>query len=152
MSSAPVWTANWPATWSRKVWRASNRWLQTRRRLMAHNAVEKFTIAVPDQVLADLRERLARTRLPGEVRDSGWTYGTNLAYLKELIEYWRSRYDWRKHERDLNAFSHYKVTINDCPIHFIHQPGAGSNPTPLLLLHGWPGSIAEFQQIIPMLT
>jgi pimeloyl-ACP methyl ester carboxylesterase len=119
---------------------------------MAHGAVENFTIAVPDEVLTDLRERLARTRLPGEVRDSGWTYGTNLAYLKELIEYWRTRYDWRKHERELNALRHYKVTINDCPIHFIHQPGAGPNPTPLLLLHGWPGSIAEFQQIIPMLT
>jgi pimeloyl-ACP methyl ester carboxylesterase len=119
---------------------------------MAHGPVEKFTIAVPDEVLADLRERLARTRLPGEVRDSGWGYGTNLAYLKELIEYWRTRYDWRKHERDLNAFSHHKVRINDCAIHFIHQPGAGPNPTPLLLLHGWPGSIAEFQQIIPMLT
>jgi len=60
---------------------------------MAHGAAEKFTIAVPDAVLTDLRERLARTRLPGEVRDSGWTYGTNLAYLKELIEYWRTRYD-----------------------------------------------------------
>jgi len=119
---------------------------------MAHGAVEKFTIAVPDEVLADLRERLARTRLPGEVRDSGWDYGTNLGYLKELIDYWRTKYDWRKHERELNALRHFKVTINGCPIHFIHQPGVGPNPKPLLLLHGWPGSIAEFQQIIPMLT
>ena len=119
---------------------------------MAHGAAEKFTIAVPDDVLIDLRERLARTRLPGEVANSGWEYGTNLGYLKELIEYWRTRYDWRKHERDLNTFNHFKVPINGCKIHFIYQPGIGPNPTPLLLLHGWPGSIAEFQQIIPMLT
>src|SRR5579885_2752099 len=119
---------------------------------MADGAVEKFVLAVPDDLLADLRERLAHTRLPGEVRDSGWRYGTNLAYLKELIEYWRTRYDWRKHERELNAFAHFKVTIDGCNIHFIHQPGAGPNPAPLLLLHGWPGSIAEFQQIIPILT
>ncbi len=119
---------------------------------MAHGAAEKFTIAVPNDVLIDLRERLVRTRWPGEVVNSGWEYGTNLSYLKELIEYWRTRYDWRKHERELNAFSHFKVPINGCAIHFIHQPGIGPNPTPLLLLHGWPGSIAEFQQIIPMLT
>src|SRR5260370_12435400 len=119
---------------------------------MAHGAAQKFTIAVADAVLTDLRERLARTRLPGEVRDSGWDYGTNLAYLKELIEYWRTKYDWRKHERELNAFDHFKVTINGCNIHFIHQPGVGPNAKPLLLLHGWPGSFAEFPQIIPMLT
>jgi microsomal epoxide hydrolase len=120
--------------------------------MMAHGAVERFTIAIPDDVIADLRERLGRTRLPGEVRDSGWQYGASLAYLKELIEYWRMRYDWRKHERDLNTMAHNKVPIDSCPIHFIHQPGVGPNPIPLLLLHGWPGSIAEFQQIIPMLT
>jgi pimeloyl-ACP methyl ester carboxylesterase len=91
-------------------------------------------------------------RLPGEVANSGWTYGTNLAYLKELIEYWRTRYDWRAHERELNRFAHFKVDIDGCGVHFIHQPGKGANPKPLLLLHGWPGSVSEFQQIIPILT
>jgi pimeloyl-ACP methyl ester carboxylesterase len=119
---------------------------------MAHGKPEKFTIAVPDEVLADLRERLARTRLPGEVANSGWKYGTNLAYLKELIDYWRTRYDWRAHEREMNRFAHFKVDIDGVGIHYIHEPGRAPNPKPLLLLHGWPGSVYEFQQIIPMLT
>ncbi len=119
---------------------------------MAHGAPEKFTIAVPDEVLADLRERLARTRFPGEVANSGWTYGANLAYLKELIEYWRTRYDWRAQERELNRFAHYKAEAGGARLHYIHEPGKGPNPKPLLLLHGWPGSVYEFMQMIPMLT
>jgi len=119
---------------------------------MAQGKAEKFTIAVPDEVLTDLRERLARTRLPGEVANSGWTYGTNLAYLKELLEYWRTRYDWRAHEREMNRFSHFMADAGGCAVHFIHEPGRGPNPKPLLLLHGWPGTVYEFQQIIPMLT
>jgi pimeloyl-ACP methyl ester carboxylesterase len=113
---------------------------------------EKFTIAVPDEVLADLRERLSRTRLPGEVTNSGWTYGTNLAYLKELIGYWRTRYDWRAHEREINRFAQFKVDIGGVRVHYIHEQGKGPNPKPLLLLHGWPGSVYEFMRIIPMLT
>ncbi len=114
--------------------------------------VEPFRIAVPDAVLADLHERLARTRLPDEIPDSGWDYGTNLAYLNELIEYWRTRYDWRTHERELNRFAHFRAAVDDLKIHFIHEKGRGPNPKPLLLLHGWPGSIYEFSRIIPMLT
>jgi pimeloyl-ACP methyl ester carboxylesterase len=119
---------------------------------MAHGKPQPFTIAIPDEVLADLRERLARTRLPGEVADSGWQYGTNLAYLKELIDYWRTRYNWRAHEREMNRFAQFKVDIDGCRVHFIHEPGRGPNPKPLLLVHGWPGSVYEFQRIIPMLT
>jgi pimeloyl-ACP methyl ester carboxylesterase len=119
---------------------------------MDHGKPEKFTIAVPDEVLADLRERLVRTRFPGEVVNSGWTYGTNLAYLKELVEYWRTRYDWRAQERELNRFSHFKVGIGGARVHYIHAQGKGPSPKPLLLLHGWPGSIYEFMRIIPMLT
>ncbi len=113
---------------------------------------EPFKIAVPDDVLADLRERLARTRWPDEIPGSGWEYGTNLAYLRELIEYWRTRYDWRVHERELNRFAHFRADVGGLKIHFIHEPGRGPNPTPLLLVHGWPGSIYEFDRIIPMLT
>ncbi len=116
-------------------------------------AAEKpFRINVPDAVLRDLRERLERTRLPGEIPDSGWDYGTNLAYLKQLIEYWHDRYDWRKHEAELNRFAQFKADIDGLGIHFIHEPGRGRNPMPLLLSHGWPGSVYEFVQIIPMLT
>ncbi len=111
-----------------------------------------FKIAVPDQVLADLRERLARTRLPDEVPDTGWEYGTDLRYLRELIEYWRTRYEWRTHERELNRFAQFRAEVEGLKIHFIHEPGRGPNPKPLLLLHGWPGSVYEFDRIIPMLT
>jgi pimeloyl-ACP methyl ester carboxylesterase len=119
---------------------------------MAHESVERFTIAVPDEVLADLSVRLARTRWPGEVRNSGWNYGTNLSYLRDLVEYWRTRYDWRTRERELNRFAHFKADIEGIPIHFIHQAGAGRNSVPLMLVHGWPGSFYEFERIIPMLT
>src|SRR5579883_3570740 len=86
-------------------------------------AVKPFRINVPDAVLRDLRERLERTRLPGEIPDSGWDYGTNLAYLKQLIEYWHDRYDWRKHEAELNRFAQFKADIDGLGIHFIHEPG-----------------------------
>src|SRR5215469_15535213 len=114
--------------------------------------VTSFKIHVPDAVLSDLRERLTRTRLPSEIPGSGWDYGTNLAYLKQLVEYWRDRYDWRKHEAELNRFTHFKTAIDGMNIHFIHEQGRGPNPMPLLLSHGWPGSVYEFMQIIPMLT
>ena len=114
--------------------------------------VESFKVDVSDEVLKDLRERLDRTRFPDEVPDTGWEYGTNLAYMKELVEYWRTRYDWCKHEAELNRFAHYKTNIDGLDIHFIHEPGRGPNPKPLLLSHGWPGSVYEFMRIIPMLT
>ncbi len=114
--------------------------------------VEPFTINVSDEVLKDLRERLDRTRFPDEIPDTGWEYGTSLAYMKELVEYWRTRYDWRKHQAELNSFAHFKTNIDGLDIHFIHEPGRGPNPKPLLLSHGWPGSVYEFMQIIPMLT
>lgn len=119
---------------------------------MVKTDTEPFKINVPDEVLADLRERLARTRFPDEISGSGWDYGTNLAYLRELVEYWRTTYDWRKHERALNQFSQYRARINGLNVHFIHEPGRGPNPIPLLLVHGWPGSICEFVKMIPMLT
>src|SRR5271169_6440340 len=114
--------------------------------------VESFKVDVSDEVLKDLRERLDRTRFPGEVPDTGWEYGTNLAYLRELVEYWRTQSDWRKHEAELNRFRHLRATVDGLSIHFIREEGRGPNPKPLLLSHGWPGSVYEFMQIIPMLT
>jgi pimeloyl-ACP methyl ester carboxylesterase len=116
--------------------------------------VEPFRIAVPDAVLDDLRARLARTRFPDEIRDSGWTYGTNLAYLKELVAYWRDRFDWRKAEAALNAFPHFRARVGDdgLGIHFIHAKGKGPKPYPLIVTHGWPGSISEFVKIIGPLS
>ena len=102
---------------------------------------ESFVIAVSEETLADLRERLARTRWPDEVANPHWEYGTNLAYLKELVAYWRDGYDWRHHERTINAFPQYRVTLDGVPIHFIHQPGRGPRPLPLILTHGWPWDV-----------
>ena len=110
--------------------------------------VEPFRIAVPDAVLTDLRERLARTRLPDEMPDTGWTYGTNLAYVRDLVAYWRDRYDWRGAEARLNAFPQFRATVGGLGIHFIHARGVGPKPLPLVVTHGWPGSVAEFQEII----
>jgi pimeloyl-ACP methyl ester carboxylesterase len=114
--------------------------------------LEPFKIEVPDAVLKDLRERLERTRFPDEVPDTGWEYGTNLAYMKELVEYWRTKYDWRRHEAELNRFDHFKTNLGGLDLHFIYAKGRGPNPKPLLLSHGWPGTIYEFMEIIPMLT
>ncbi len=99
---------------------------------------ESFKIAVPDAVLTDLRERLSRVRYPIDFANENWAYGTNRAYLEEMVAYWRDQYDWRKHEAEINRFAHYRTTIDGVPIHFIHEPGKGPKPIPLILSHGWP--------------
>ena len=114
--------------------------------------VRPFTLHVPDEVLVDLKGRLERARFPDEVPGSGWTYGSDLAYVKELSAYWRDRFDWRAQERQLNAWPQFQVRIDDVDLHFIHAPGKGPKPMPLLLSHGWPGSVWEFHRILPLLT
>jgi pimeloyl-ACP methyl ester carboxylesterase len=111
-----------------------------------------FTLRVPDETLDDLRARLDRARWPDEAPGSGWTHGASLAYVKELVAYWRERYDWRVHEARLNRWHQFTAPVGGIDIHFIHEPGVGPAPLPLLLSHGWPGSIVEFERIIPMLT
>jgi microsomal epoxide hydrolase len=111
-----------------------------------------FTIHVPDPVLADLRARLERARWPDEVPGGGWRYGSDLAYMKELLAYWRDKYDWRAQEAVLNRWRQFMVGVGGIDLHFVHEPGVGPDPLPLLLCHGWPGSIVEFQRLVPMLT
>jgi pimeloyl-ACP methyl ester carboxylesterase len=113
---------------------------------------EPFRIAVPDAVLTDLRERLARTRFPDEITGSGWSYGTDLAYMKSLVAYWRERYDWRAAEKQLNQLPQFRAKVGGLDVHFIHQRGTGPAPLPLVITHGWPGSVAEFTKIIGPLT
>ena len=84
-------------------------------------AVVPFTIHVPDAVLADLKQRLTRARLPDEIERSGWSYGVNLGYLKELVAYWRDKFDWRAEERRLNQFEQFKTNIDGLNVHFIHR-------------------------------
>jgi len=111
-----------------------------------------FRLHVEDDVLADLKSRLAHVRWPDEVPDNHWKYGTDLAYLKSLVEYWRDRYDWRKHEAEFNSFHQYKVRLAGVDVHYIREEGKGPKPMPLLISHGWPGSVHEFHKLIPMLT
>ena len=109
---------------------------------------EAFTLSVPNAVLNDLRDRLARTRFPRDFANDRWEYGTNTAYLKELVEYWRDRFDWRAVEREINSFPNYKTEIEGVPIHFIQQPGKGPKPIPLILSHGWPWTFWDFHKVI----
>ena len=111
-----------------------------------------FTLHIPDADIADLRERLARTRFPEQAPGDPWAYGSNVAYLRELTEYWRSKFDWRAAEAALNAFPQFRVPLDDIDLHYLHVPGVGPDPMPLVLLHGWPGSVFEFLEIIPRLT
>jgi microsomal epoxide hydrolase len=113
---------------------------------------QPFRLHVGDEVLADLRSRLDRVRWPDEIPDAAWRYGTDLGYMKALVEYWRDKYDWRVQEAKLNRWRQFTVALGGIDLHFIHEPGVGPRPLPLLLSHGWPGSIVEFQQLIPLLT
>jgi len=111
-----------------------------------------FTVRVSDEALSDLRARLTRVRWPDEPPLEPWSVGTSVAYMKPLVDYWRDRFDWRAQEAKLNAFASFTVALAGIDVHFIHEPGQGPNPIPLLLSHGWPGSVFEFYKIIPMLT
>ena len=115
-------------------------------------AIVPFKIQVPDAVLTDLKDRLTRARFPDEIEGAGWRYGVNLAYMKELVAYWRDRYDWRAQERRLNQFEQFKTTIDGLDIHFIHRRAKQPNALPLILVHGWPGSFVEFEKVIEPLT
>jgi len=111
-----------------------------------------FVIDIPDEVLVDLDKRLAATRFPSSISGSGWSYGTDVDYLRELVSYWRTTYDWRKAERQINTLPQYQQDISGVDLHFVHLPGKGPAPMPLLFLHGWPGSFLEVTKIIGPLT
>jgi pimeloyl-ACP methyl ester carboxylesterase len=116
------------------------------------DAVVPYRIQIPESVLTDLKQRLARVRFADELTAADWNYGTNLAYLQELVGYWRDRYDWRVHERRLNQFDQFTTTIDGVEIHFVHQRSKAPNAMPLLLLNGWPSSIVEYEKIIMPLS
>ena len=115
-------------------------------------ASKPFTLHIPDAEITDLRERLARTRFPDEPPLEPWSTGTSLAYLKPLIDYWQNGFDWRAWEGKLNGFPQFTLPIRGIDVHFIHAPSRKANAMPLLLSHGWPGSVFEFHKIIPLLT
>ena len=113
---------------------------------------QPFRLEVAEAAIDDLRERLARTRWPDQAPGEPWAYGTDVAYLQALVEHWRMRFDWRAQEARLNAFPQFTVPLHGIDLHFLQVEGQGPRPFPLLLSHGWPGSVFEFLDIIPRLT
>ena len=111
-----------------------------------------FRLHIPDAALQDLQTRLALTRLPDEAPEAPWKYGTSVAYLRDLLAYWQQRFDWRAEEAALNAFPQFRTELHGIDLHFLHVRGEGPSPMPLLLSHGWPGSVFEFLDLIPRLT
>jgi pimeloyl-ACP methyl ester carboxylesterase len=119
---------------------------------MSMPAATPFRLHIPDAAIADLRSRLERTRWPDEPPLTPWSSGTSLSYSKEIAQYWHAGFDWRAWEAKLNAFPQFTVPIAGIDLHFIHAPGRGPNPMPLLISHGWPGSVFEFHKLIPLLS
>src|SRR5438477_59277 len=113
---------------------------------------DEFVLKIPDAAIADLKTRLSLTRFPDAAPGEPWAYGTSVEYIRELVSYWRESFDWRAQEAALNEFPQFKVPLQDVDLHFLHVGGVGPNPYPLLLMHGWPGSVFEFLDIIPRLT
>jgi len=114
--------------------------------------VERFHINIHDSVLEDLRDRLGQARLPSQIDGAGWTYGTDREYLDELLDYWHDHFDWRAVEARLNAYENFLVDIDGLRVHFIHRRSPHEGALPLVITHGWPGSVLEFLKIIDPLA
>ncbi|MGI9326569.1 MAG: epoxide hydrolase family protein [Pseudomonadales bacterium] len=114
--------------------------------------VTPFTIDIPESQLEDLRSRLERVRWPEAEPVDDWTQGIPLAYMKEIVDYWRTQYDWRKIESQLNSYPQFTTELDGVDIHFLHVRSPEPNAMPLILTHGWPGSILEFMKVIGPLT
>jgi epoxide hydrolase len=110
--------------------------------------IEPFAVHVEEAVLDDLRRRLAQTRFPDQIPGTGWDYGAELAYVKDLVGYWRNGFDWRAQEKAINAFDHFRTEIDGQQIHFLHARSKHKSALPLLIIHGWPGSFVEFLKVI----
>ena len=116
------------------------------------SSITPFEIVVPDAAISDLKTRLQNTRLPDQISETTWEYGTDKTYLTELIDYWENEFDWKEQERTLNEFDHFKTEIDEIEMHFIHQRSEHPDAIPLMIVHGWPGTISEFSKIIDPLV
>ena len=115
-------------------------------------AVQRFEVKVPEATITDLRERLSRARLGDADDGASWDAGTSPRYLRALLRHWQTKFDWRRHEENINRFSHFRAAIDGLQIHFIHERGRGDRPLPLVLTHGYPDSFVRFLKLIPLLT
>lgn len=111
-----------------------------------------FAIHIPETTLSDLQKRLGQTRWLDEIAGSDWSYGANLNYMREIVDYWQTRFDWRAQEKIINGFSQFRADVDGLGIHFIHERGKGPQAIPLVITHGWPGSFVEMLKVIPHLT
>jgi pimeloyl-ACP methyl ester carboxylesterase len=114
--------------------------------------VTSFSISVDEAELRDLHDRLARTRWPDAVKRSRWDHGVEPGFLRDLVDYWQTSFDWRRLERSLSALPQFKTEIDGIVVHFVHLRGGSPRPRPLLLTHGWPSSFLEYLKIIPLLV
>jgi pimeloyl-ACP methyl ester carboxylesterase len=114
--------------------------------------IQQYRIDVPDAVLDDLRDRLRRTRFPAAAPDGSWDYGAERGWLEDLVTYWAEKFDWRGHEERLNRWDHFTTTLRGEHIHFLHIRSPHPDAVPLIISHGWPGSVAEFVDIIDPLV
>ena len=114
--------------------------------------INAFKVKISDQEIDSIYNKIKKYPWHEMPDDGGWKYGSNLDYMKEISNYWIKDFDWRKHEAEINQFPNFTTIVDDIEIHFIHEKGSGSNPTPLLLMHGWPGSVIEFLHIIERLA
>jgi pimeloyl-ACP methyl ester carboxylesterase len=114
--------------------------------------IRKFQLEVTDAVLDDLKKRLSMTRWPNKETPEDWSQGIPLGYMQELCDYWQHEYDWRAREERLNRFPQFITEIDGVDIHFIHLPSVHENARPLIITHGWPGSVVEFHKVIEPLA
>ena len=114
--------------------------------------IKPFKVNVPEETLEYIKKRVTDYPWQYGPDDGSWYYGTNIDYLKEFCDYWVKEYDWRKYEAKINQFPQFKAEVDGVEMHFIHEKGSGSNPTPLMISHGWPGSVVEFLDIIEKLA
>jgi microsomal epoxide hydrolase len=119
---------------------------------MTDTAPATFTVAIGDDVIDDLKDRLRRTRWPVEGDNEDWYYGVNAGYLRSLVDYWLDGYDWRAAERAINRYDHYRVTIDDVPVHYMQVPGKGPDPIPLVVTHGWPWTFWHWSKTVDALA
>ena len=114
--------------------------------------VKPFKVKIPNSLIQEIKDKVKKYPWHEMPSEGGWEYGTNLDYMKEISNYWVNDFDWSKHQEEINKFSNFISNVEEIDIHFIHEKGSGTNPTPLLLMHGWPGSIVEFLHIIKKLA
>ena len=114
--------------------------------------IKQYKISVPKSTLNEIYKKVRNFPWSATQNMNGWEYGTNLNYLKSISNYWITKYDWKKFENKINSLKNYRTKVEDINLHFIFEKSKNPNSRPLLLLHGWPGSITEFLDIIPRLA